>query len=189
MPPPPDTREDASGSRTMTIEATQQPESGPSEPHHRALDSNHTVGVLKLRGAPVRKQRVMWTDETVDNEGMGKKKSKICCIYHRPKAYDESSTESDSSCSEGESHSHQRRQRTSGKQASRRKRRDVVEVEQSTSSESEGGHGDGRAKSSKRSPRRHHAHDHGDHDHPSHSHKPNKYDHQEKPSSSDAIKG
>lgn len=39
---------------------------------------------------------MVWTDETVDNEGMGRKKSKICCIYHKPKAFDESSDESSS---------------------------------------------------------------------------------------------
>lgn len=33
------------------------------------------VGVLKLRGAPSRR-RVMWEQGTIDNEGMGKKKSK-----------------------------------------------------------------------------------------------------------------
>ena len=38
------------------------------------------VGVLRLRGGPIRRQRVMWTEETVDNEGMGKKKSKSECI-------------------------------------------------------------------------------------------------------------
>jgi len=38
----------------------------------------------------------------VDNEGAGRKKSKICCIYHKPKAFDESSSEeSDSSDEDG----------------------------------------------------------------------------------------
>jgi len=58
------------GSRTVTIApAVNDAEAGPST-------QRSTVGVLKLRGGPARRQRVMWSDETVDNEGMGKKKSK-----------------------------------------------------------------------------------------------------------------
>lgn len=32
---------------------------------------------------------------TVNNEHMGKKKSNKCCIFHKPKAFDESDTESE----------------------------------------------------------------------------------------------
>jgi len=32
----------------------------------------------------------------VDNEGLGRKSSKVCCIYHAPKPIDESSDESSS---------------------------------------------------------------------------------------------
>eukprot|EP01040_Poterioochromonas_malhamensis_P002702 gene2702-2878_t len=40
---------------------------------------------------------ITWADGTVDNEHMGKKSSKRCCIYHKPKAFGESdSEESDS---------------------------------------------------------------------------------------------
>lgn len=28
-----------------------------------------------------RPRRVTWTEETIDNEHMGRRKSKICCIY------------------------------------------------------------------------------------------------------------
>jgi len=44
----------------------------------------------------------------VDNEGAGRKKSKICCIYHKPRAFDESSDESsdESDDSEAEGHEH-----------------------------------------------------------------------------------
>ncbi|KUI67128.1 Type 1 phosphatases regulator ypi-1 [Cytospora mali] len=53
--------------------------------------------ILRLRGAPRnRGPRVQWAEGVVDNEGMGKKKSKVCCIYHRPKGVDESSDESSS---------------------------------------------------------------------------------------------
>ena len=36
----------------------------------------NTVGVLHLRGGRRRGPRVAWTEDVVDNEGMGKKKSK-----------------------------------------------------------------------------------------------------------------
>ena len=69
-----------SGSRTLTQTGTPARRAGeeanngePSEP----------VGVLKLRGGPSRRQRVVWSEGTVDNEGMGKKKSKSTFVaYH-----------------------------------------------------------------------------------------------------------
>jgi protein phosphatase 1 regulatory subunit 11 len=36
---------------------------------------------------------VHFAEEVVDNEELGRKKSKCCCQYHRPKAFDESSDE------------------------------------------------------------------------------------------------
>ncbi|KAI5784674.1 phosphatase inhibitor-domain-containing protein [Geopyxis carbonaria] len=57
-------------------------------------------GTLRLRGGPVEDRRVRWDSDVIDNEGMGKKKSKVCCIYHRPRAYDESSSEDDDSDSD-----------------------------------------------------------------------------------------
>ncbi|ODV89611.1 hypothetical protein CANCADRAFT_46027 [Tortispora caseinolytica NRRL Y-17796] len=50
------------------------------------------------------RRTVRWVEDTVDNEHLNKKKSKICCIYHRPKAFDESSDE-DSSSSDSDSSS------------------------------------------------------------------------------------
>ncbi|KAH0544664.1 hypothetical protein FGG08_001169 [Glutinoglossum americanum] len=63
-------------------------------------------GTLRLRAASVSAddRRVMWAEDVVDNEGMGKKKSKVCCIYHKPRAVDESSSE-DSSSSDSSSDS------------------------------------------------------------------------------------
>lgn len=54
-------------------------------------------GTLRLRGGPRNGPRVAWDEAVVDNEGLGRKKSKICCIYHRPRRFDESSDEEDSS--------------------------------------------------------------------------------------------
>ena len=45
---------------------------------------------LKLRA---RRRRVRWADDVVDNEDLGRKRSKCCCQYHRPRAFDESSDE------------------------------------------------------------------------------------------------
>ena len=46
-------------------------------------------------------KKVTWSEDTVDNEHMGKKKSNICCIYHKPKlSPDDSDTSSCDSCDE-----------------------------------------------------------------------------------------
>ncbi|OLY83446.1 Type 1 phosphatases regulator ypi1 [Smittium mucronatum] len=64
-------------------------------------------GVLYLRGLSTHddqegqsaRPRVRWTSDTVDNEHMGKKKSKVCCIFKKQRNWDESDSEdSDSSC-------------------------------------------------------------------------------------------
>ena len=57
--------------------------------------------VLRLRGAhdPSARRRIQWAEDVVDNENLGRKSSKVCCIYHAPKEVGESSDESDSSSS------------------------------------------------------------------------------------------
>lgn len=67
--------------------------------------------VLHLRGATREEERergqegeserrgITWSEDVVDNEGMGRKSSKVCCIYHAPKGIDESSDESSSDSS------------------------------------------------------------------------------------------
>ena len=72
------------GSVTQVVEASQ-------------VVADEGPPTLKLRlkkKSEVRKQ-VSWTEETVDNEHMGKKKSKSCCIYVKPKKFGESDTESE----------------------------------------------------------------------------------------------
>ncbi|KAF3907331.1 hypothetical protein ABW20_dc0102147 [Dactylellina cionopaga] len=60
----------------------------------------HGDGILRLRGTQTERRRVTWTNEVVDNEGLGRKKTKICCIYHKTRDFGESSSEeSDSSSS------------------------------------------------------------------------------------------
>ncbi|KAI9849346.1 MAG: hypothetical protein M1837_004806 [Sclerophora amabilis] len=64
-------------------------------------------GTLRLRGASRADQQrgIRWAEDVVDNEGMGKKKSKACCIYHRPRDVNESSSGSSSSSSDSDSDS------------------------------------------------------------------------------------
>jgi hypothetical protein len=55
--------------------------------------SNEMFGsalVLKLRA---RKRRVRWAEGVEDNEDLCRKKSKCCCVFHRPRAFDESSSD------------------------------------------------------------------------------------------------
>lgn len=51
--------------------------------------------VLKLK-KPKADKKVQWDESTVDNEFMGKKTSKCCCIYSKPRIFGESSSDSDS---------------------------------------------------------------------------------------------
>lgn len=73
-----------------------QTNTGPSEPSAR----------LVLRAEPVvSAPRVQWAEDVIDNEGMGKKSSKVCCIYHKPHEPGDSGSESDSSSSDNDSDS------------------------------------------------------------------------------------
>ncbi|KAF8651064.1 hypothetical protein AX16_004927 [Volvariella volvacea WC 439] len=109
----PSTISPSDGSRTITITPT------PAHEDDSRDDSNDrgeggsntaTVGALKLRAGKKNTQRVVWGDDVVDNEGCGKKKSKICCIYRKPKRFDESSSdESDTDTDSDSSHSHSNR--------------------------------------------------------------------------------
>lgn len=48
-----------------------------------------------LRLHLTRRRRVRWTNDTHDNEHENKRSSKSCCIFHKKRAWDESSTESE----------------------------------------------------------------------------------------------
>ncbi|KAG0000310.1 Type 1 phosphatases regulator ypi1 [Entomortierella chlamydospora] len=88
------------GSRTITLDPTQIEEQDAGE-------DNHVHGVLELTGQSSPGRRVQWDDDVIDNEHMGKKKSKICCIFKKQKEFgessDESSSDSDSDSSGSES--------------------------------------------------------------------------------------
>ncbi|TDL25525.1 hypothetical protein BD410DRAFT_765013 [Rickenella mellea] len=105
----PQTSAPGDGSRTLTVLDSQPREeatgSGDDGDECVAVPPP-VVGVLRLRGGPRSRPRVAWTDDVVDNEGMGKKKSKICCIYHKPRRFDESSDESSSDSDSDHDHDH-----------------------------------------------------------------------------------
>ena len=67
-----------SSSATMTMTAAP-----PQNPEPEVLR-------LTLRNAP----SVRWDESVVDNEGLGRKSSKRCCIFHKQRRFDESSTDS-----------------------------------------------------------------------------------------------
>lgn len=72
-----------SGSRTQT-----QTQNGtPVQPilHLRAQPKEDE----KTKKKKERKPRVQWTEDVIDNENMGKKKLKICCIFHPNREFDD----------------------------------------------------------------------------------------------------
>ncbi|GAA5833142.1 hypothetical protein JCM3766R1_001414 [Sporobolomyces carnicolor] len=110
------------GSRTLTV--TNDPTQPDASSSSSAPDPAPSIqGTVRVRGTGLPSQRVQWTEETVDNEGLGRKKSKICCIYHKPKEFDESSDESssgdDSDSSNGSADSRQARPQRSSRRRHR----------------------------------------------------------------------
>ncbi|KEP67618.1 UNVERIFIED_CONTAM: protein phosphatase inhibitor protein [Hammondia hammondi] len=79
----------SSGSTTTTVQPTavvhivENPSSG--------LESSTPDTTV-----PVSERRVSWDTAAIDNENMNKKKSKKCCIFHKRRAFGESSSDSDS---------------------------------------------------------------------------------------------
>ena len=75
-----------SHTRTLTITAH---EDSNEASENRTADSA-TIGLKKKK-----KKKVAWRQDTIDNEGMGKKTSKCCCIYQKPHNFGESSSDSE----------------------------------------------------------------------------------------------
>lgn len=63
---------------------------GSSTEHVLTVRSQPRIEPIQDRGG------VTWSDDVVDNENMGKKKSKKCCIYHKPRTFGEWSDSEDS---------------------------------------------------------------------------------------------
>merc|ERR1712151_500483 len=49
------------------------------------------------------RQRVTWNENVVNNEGLGRKSSKRCCIFHKQRGFGESSSSSESESSSSSS--------------------------------------------------------------------------------------
>lgn len=81
-----DTRSSASVTLTTTTTTT-------ATTTDSVNDTRPTTATIRLKKK--KDKQVKWTDGTVDNEGMGKKSSKCCCVYKKPHSYDESSTDSE----------------------------------------------------------------------------------------------
>ncbi|KZP00594.1 hypothetical protein CALVIDRAFT_533598 [Calocera viscosa TUFC12733] len=92
----PNTGAPTNGSRTLVLDDAQPREEGADETGDSSRPHEYD-GVLRLRGGPDTRPHVVWSEDVIDNEGLGRKKSKICCIYHKPKEFDESSSDESSS--------------------------------------------------------------------------------------------
>ena len=85
------------------------------------LTSTSTPIILHLRGQhdppysttnsqpqdhrPPRERHIAWSSNVIDNEHLNRKKSKVCCIYHKTRAVGESSSEDDDDASSSDSDS------------------------------------------------------------------------------------
>ena len=67
------------GSEPTPSSSNQQP------PQQEQQQETTSTKKKKKKKAP----KVRWTEGTVDNEHMNKKKTKICCIFHPQRSFDE----------------------------------------------------------------------------------------------------
>lgn len=76
----------------------------PEPPLVLRLRGAHDAGTRRTQTVAAAAGRgIRWAEDVVDNEGLGRKSSKVCCIYHKPRAVGESSSEEDSSDSDSDS--------------------------------------------------------------------------------------
>ncbi|KRZ10422.1 Serrate RNA effector molecule -like protein [Trichinella zimbabwensis] len=61
-----------------------------------ATAANETT--LRIVLTPPQRRHITWASGTVDNENLNRKKSKCCCIYSKPRKWEESSSESEDEC-------------------------------------------------------------------------------------------
>lgn len=106
------------GTRTRGPQTQVQVQVEPA-PSITTTEPRQPQAVLHLRGAAREEEadsdvgdggerirrRIQWVEGVVDNEGLGRKSSKVCCIYHAPRGIDESSDESSSSSDDSDSDS------------------------------------------------------------------------------------
>ncbi len=77
----------ASGAATATMVITQQ-----QQQQSDTNNNNAEAPILRLSLRP--QANVTWDENVVNNEGLGRKSSKRCCIFHKQRPFGESSTES-----------------------------------------------------------------------------------------------
>lgn len=76
----------ASGAATATMVITQQ------QQQQSDTNTNAEAPILRLSLRP--QANVTWDENVINNEGLGRKSSKRCCIFHKQRPFGESSTES-----------------------------------------------------------------------------------------------
>ncbi|KAK6517242.1 Type 1 phosphatases regulator ypi1 [Arthrobotrys megalospora] len=96
------------GSSTAILDQPSTSTTTEQVPAEGGASEGSSDGILRLRGAHTERRRVTWTEEVIDNESLDRKKTKICCIYNKPREFGESSSEeSDSSSSSEEDNNRQ----------------------------------------------------------------------------------
>jgi len=86
----------ASSTRAVSTGSTMIANSNPSTSTMTITNNDVDSGIdeavlrLTLQSRPT----VTWDDTVQDNEGMGRKSSKRCCIFHKQRMFGESSTDS-----------------------------------------------------------------------------------------------
>ncbi|EEH05988.1 hypothetical protein HCBG_05304 [Histoplasma capsulatum G186AR] len=109
------------GATSSTSTITQGETTGGLQQQHQQQRQFIITGRLRLRAEAdntaetasgtgtdqVTRRSIRWAEDVVDNEGLGRKSSKVCCIYHKARPVGESSSESssDSSSDSGDSDS------------------------------------------------------------------------------------
>ncbi|KAJ9651566.1 Type 1 phosphatases regulator ypi1 [Neophaeococcomyces mojaviensis] len=72
---------------------------GARIPHQRSQSAEQT----QEQQPATRRRTIQWAEDVIDNEGLGRKKSKVCCIFHKTREFGESSSEEDSDSSSSDS--------------------------------------------------------------------------------------
>lgn len=85
-------------SGTVTVDENDLGASGSTSPPMR-------VKLTKPAAKQKVEKKVSWTDETVDNEHLNKKKSKCCCVFEKQRQMGESSSDdTDDECTHCSGH-------------------------------------------------------------------------------------
>ncbi|KAJ1511314.1 hypothetical protein HMI54_012902 [Coelomomyces lativittatus] len=81
-------------STTDSVPSTSSNSHSNSDSHSSTNDV--ILGALSLTGGPLSDRNVTWDETVVDNEFLNKKKSKLCCIFHKQRNFDDPDTDSES---------------------------------------------------------------------------------------------